>query len=383
MQDSKAFLQSEAIGGLLLIAFAIIALIISNSPWAATYHHILNMKFSVLFGNAGISKPIILWINDGLMALFFLLIGLELKRELLTGELREYDKLIMPLSGALGGIVVPIAFFYYANHGHPESLQGWAIPMATDIAFALGVLALFGKRVPTSLKMFLMTLAIIDDLAAILVIAFFHTSNLSWYSFIGAFVCLLILLGLNFAKIGNRSSYILVGLIMWICVLKSGFHATLAGIVLALTIPMQDKAGNDVLADFEKDLHGMVAFFILPIFAFANAGVTLSGFNLKTLGHPLIVGNVLGLVAGKVIGVALFAYLTKKIFQVKTSFTLPQLIGVAALCGIGFTMSLFIAGLSFGSAPQLLDLSRLSILIASLVSMVIGVVILSRALPKQ
>ena len=376
MKTYLDFVNKESIGGILLIIFAILALIASNTSLADWYHHILSMKFSIQLDTFALKKPILLWINDGLMALFFLLVGLELKREIVKGELEKFDKIILPIAGALGGMVVPALLYVFMTRQDAMIAHGWAIPMATDIAFALGILALFGKRISLSLKVFLMTLAIIDDLGAILIIAIFHTQNLSLLAFCLALACLIILLAMNFFKVSKLSWYLLVGLIMWTCVLKSGFHATIAGVLLALTIPMETRDKRPMLESLEHDLHPLVAYLILPIFAFANAGVPISGLSWHSLMHPLISGITISLLFGKIVGISLFTWVAKIIFRVKMSFSFMQLCGVAALCGIGFTMSLFIAGLSFSNTEQLLNYSRIGILLGTCLSMVLGCLIL-------
>ena len=382
METHNDFINKELLAGGLLMSFAVLALIVSNSPLSYLYVGFLQTQFSVLINSAGISKPIVLWINDGLMAVFFLLVALELKREVVTGELNSYDKAVLPLSGALGGMIVPVMLYKLISADQLDIAHAWAIPMATDIAFALGVLALFGKRVPVSLKIFLMTLAVVDDIGAIIVIAIFHTAKLSWGALLVAAVCLITLFVLNRLKVKRMSAYLGVGFIMWLFVLKSGVHATLAGVLLGLLIPMFDRDGKPMLELLEHDIHPMVVYCILPLFAFSNAGVPIVGMSLEQFAHPLILSIVCGLIVGKVVGIFSFTLLAKRLFKITSSFTDLQLLGVSLLCGIGFTMSFFIGGLSFADNEQLLNLSRIGILASSLIAMLSGVLVLSMALPK-
>ena len=298
------FFQLEAASGLLLIAAAALALIINNSPLSHLYNAFLDTPVVAQVGALKIAKPALLWINDGLMALFFLLIGLEVKRELLDGHLSKPSQVVLPGAAAIGGMVVPALIYWALNKDNPAALAGWAIPMATDIAFALGVLALLGKRVPVSLKLFLMTLAIIDDLGAIIVIALFYSADLSTASLAGAGACLIALIAMNRLGVVKLGPYMIIGLILWVCVLKSGVHATLAGVTLAFCIPLRTKnAETSPLLSLEHALHPWVAYAILPLFAFANAGVSLTGVSLESFTHSVPMGIAAGLLIGKTVGV--------------------------------------------------------------------------------
>lgn len=307
------FFQLEAASGLLLIAAAALALIINNSPLSHLYASFLDVPVVAQIGALKIAKPALLWINDGLMALFFLLIGLEVKRELLDGQLSKPSQVVLPGAAAIGGMVVPALIYWALNKDNPAALGGWAIPMATDIAFALGVLALLGKRVPVSLKLFLMTLAIIDDLGAIIVIAIFYSTDLSGASLAGAAACLIALIAINRLGVVKLGPYMIVGLILWVCVLKSGVHATLAGVTLAFCIPLRTKnAEPSPLLTLEHALHPWVAYAILPLFAFANAGVSLVGVNLESFTHHVPMGIAAGLLLGKTVGVLGFTWVMVK-----------------------------------------------------------------------
>lgn len=377
----RQFLKLESFSGMLLVGAAAVALGLANSPWAQLYNSFLNVSLEVRLGTLFLAKPLYLWINEGLMAMFFLLIGLEIKREIQEGELSQPAQIVLPGIAAAGGMLLPALIYVGINWGNPGTLDGWAIPTATDIAFALGVLALLGKRVPVALKLFLMALAIIDDLGAIIIIAIFYSHKLSLFSLVFAGIALLVLFGMNRLKIKRVDVYISVGIFLWLFVLNSGVHATLAGVVLAFAIPLRLKdTDRSPLRELEHGLHPWVAYAILPLFAFANAGVSLQGSSLGTLFQGIPFGVALGLFAGKQVGVFGFSWLA-----VKLGFaTLPrrttwlQLYGVSMLCGIGFTMSLFISSLAF-SAPELEQYvrdSRLGILLGSLISAVTGYLIL-------
>lgn len=383
MNFLKNYLNDDVISGLLLIFFAILALIASNSEFAPMYQQFFDINFSVAFNGEGLSKPILLWINDGLMAIFFLLIGLEIKREFLLGQLSDYKNAVLPVAGAIGGMVVPALVFYGFTYDDSTISHAWAIPVATDIAFALGALALFGPRVPSSLRLFLLTLAIIDDLGAILIIGYFHTSNISVDAMTFAATSFVFLVILNYLKVGRITPYLIIGGVMWFGILKSGLHPTMAGVLLAFTIPIRSRTGKDVLLRLEESIQPFVSYFILPLFAFANAGVPLADFSLASLQHPLILAIVSGLVVGKIVGICGFTVLTQKLFRFAPLFSNLQLLGLAALCGIGFTMSLFIAGLSFSDTQELLNYSRAGILLGSFVSMAIGASVLHYSLPKS
>ncbi len=375
----QRFFQLEAASGLLLIAAALLALLISNSPFAHFYSSLLDVPVAVQVGALNIAKPLLLWINDGLMAIFFLLVGLELKREVVYGQLATPSQIVLPGAAAIGGMLVPALVYAWFNQGDSEAMRGWAIPMATDIAFALGVLALLGSRVPTSLKLFLMTLAIIDDLGAIIVIALFYSSELSSLSLMLAGAALIGLFALNRLGVRQLGPYLLLGLFLWVCVLKSGVHATLAGVALAFFIPVKgDDPEHSPLATLEHALHGWVAFGILPLFAFANAGVSLQGMNLQSFLQPVPLGIAAGLLLGKTVGVlglTAIAVFTR-MARLPEGANWGQLLGVAVLCGIGFTMSLFVGSLAFTpDVSPYAGQDRMGILTGSLLAAVLGYVI--------
>ncbi|MCU1732090.1 MULTISPECIES: Na+/H+ antiporter NhaA [unclassified Pseudomonas] len=370
------FFQLEAASGLLLIAAAVLALIINNSPLSWLYSGLLEVPVAVQVGALNIAKPLLLWINDGLMALFFLLIGLEVKREVLEGQLSKPSQVVLPAAAAVGGMVVPALIYWFLNRDNPAAIAGWAIPTATDIAFALGVLALLGKRVPASLKLFLMTLAIIDDLGAIIIIALFYSGSLSSLSLMLAAACLLVLIAMNRLGVVKLGPYMVVGLILWVCVLKSGVHATLAGVTLALCIPLRTRnAETSPLRSLEHALHPWVAYGILPLFAFANAGVSLAGVTLESFTHTVPMGIALGLLAGKTIGVFGLTWIAIKLGMaaLPSGANWGQVLGVAILCGIGFTMSLFVGSLAFmPGSSEYAGMDRMGILTGSLFAALIG-----------
>lgn len=382
----REFLRLESAGGILLLATAVLAMVIANSPLSHWYDALLEVTLAVQVGELAISKPLLLWVNDGLMAVFFFLIGLEVKREFLEGELSSASQVVLPGMGALGGMVVPAAIYAWLNWGDPVALDGWAIPVATDIAFALALLSAFGARAPTSLKVFLLTLAIFDDLAAIAIIAVFYAANLSTTALVFGAVALLIAVVMNRLGVTRTSAYILLGIVLWVAVLKSGVHATLAGVLIAFCVPMRDKEGGSPLCELENDLHGPVAFAILPAFAFANAGLSLGGMSLADVAHPVTMGVVAGLLLGKPVGILLFAggSVVLGLANLPRGVTWAQVLGVAFACGIGFTMSLFIAGLAFehGSMDYFVG-DRLGILIGSAASAIVAFVILQFSLPKS
>jgi len=381
------FFQLEAASGLLLIAAAALALIINNSPLSSFYNSFLEVPVAVQIGALQIAKPSLLWINDGLMALFFLLIGLEVKRELLDGHLSKPSQVVLPGAAAIGGMVVPALIYWALNKDNPAALGGWAIPMATDIAFALGVLALLGKRVPVSLKLFLMTLAIIDDLGAIIVIAIFYSGDLSTASLAGAGACLVALIAMNRLGVVKLGPYLIIGLILWVCVLKSGVHATLAGVTLAFCIPLRTKnAEPSPLLGLEHALHPWVAYGILPLFAFANAGVSLAGVNLESFTHHVPMGIAAGLLVGKTVGVYGLTWLAVKtgLAALPTGANWGQVMGVAILCGIGFTMSLFVGSLAFvPGSSEYAGMDRMGILTGSILAALIGYAVTAMASRKQ
>lgn len=382
------FLRMESSAGILLFFAAVIAIIAANTPLLQYYELLLSTPVEIRMGALEIAKPLLLWINDGLMAVFFFLVGLELKREWLEGELADKRNIILPGIGAVGGMLFPALVYLYFNHDDPVAAQGWAIPAATDIAFALGVLALLGSRVPLSLKVFLTSLAIFDDIGAILIIAFFYTSNISLTALIVVALCIPILWLLNRTNIVSKSPYLLIGIIMWVATLKSGVHATLAGVILALFIPMRSKEYPDIspLKSLEHDLHSVVAFFVLPVFAFANAGINLTGVGIKEVLHPVPIGIALGLFLGKQIGVFGLCWLAikLKLAKIPAGMNLLSLYGVAILSGIGFTMSLFIGSLAFEETGVDLTFDeRLGIIIGSLLSGVLGYLVLRASLKQS
>lgn len=382
------FFKLESAGGFLLMFAAALAIIFANTPLNVYYQLLLSTPVEVRVGTLEIAKPMLLWINDGLMAVFFLLVGLELKRELVEGELSDKRNIILPGIGAIGGMLVPALIYFYFNYDDPVAVRGWAIPAATDIAFALGVLTLLGSRVPTSLKIFLTSLAIFDDIGAILIIAFFYTSKISLMALIVVALCIPVLTLLNKKDVTSKSPYILIGIIMWIATLKSGVHATLAGVILAMFIPITSKSEPDIspLKTMEHDLHSIVAFFILPVFAFANAGINLDGINAEQIFHGVPMGIALGLFAGKQIGIFVLCGLFIKLglTQFPKGMNWQRLYGVSALCGIGFTMSLFIGSLAFEeTGVNLLFDEKIGIILGSLASGIVGYFILYASLKDE
>lgn len=382
----QSFIRLESIGGILLLCTAIIAMLVANSPLAGLYNQFLETPIAVQVGALVINKPLLLWVNDGLMAIFFFLIGLEIKREVLEGELSSFSQVILPGIGALGGMLVPAGIYVWLNWGNDIALDGWAIPVATDIAFALALLGVFGQRVPVALKVFLLTLAIFDDLAAIMIIAVFYSGDLSLTALIFGAASLGVAVAMNRLGVTRISAYVILGVVLWVAVLKSGVHATLAGVLIAFCIPMRDQRGRSPLQELEHDLHGPVALVILPLFAFANAGLSLSGMSLEALTHPVTLGVIMGLLLGKPVGILSFvgAAVVLGLAKLPKHVTWSQLLGVAMACGIGFTMSLFIAGLAFehGSGDYFSG-DRLGILVGSLLSAVVGYGVLRFSLPKQ
>ncbi|MDE4012054.1 Na+/H+ antiporter NhaA [Glaesserella parasuis] len=377
IQHIRKFLQLESASGILLLAFAMLAMLFANTPLKDLYFDFLSMPVSIQIGLFSIHKPLLMWVNDGFMAVFFVLIGLEVKREMMVGAISSYQRAIFPAIGALGGMIVPALVFTLINSDSPEFQQGWAIPMATDIAFALGVLGLLGKRVPFALKIFLLALAIIDDLGAIVVIAIFFSHELSTTALISAVIAITALIIMNRMRVTAICAYMVVGLILWASVLKSGVHATLAGVIIGFCVPLKGKNGEEPLAHFEHILAPWCSFVILPLFAFSNAGVSLEGMSLSTLFSPLTMGVALGLLVGKTLGVFSFSFLAVKlgIAQLSEGINFKQIFAVSILCGIGFTMSMFLAGLAFGEDEadgQFISLARLGILIGSGISAVLG-----------
>ena len=386
----RNFLRLESAGGIVLMGAAVLAIIAANTGGAGLYQLFIETPVEIRVGALQIAKPLFLWVNDGLMAIFFFLVGLELKREILEGELSRAADIMLPAVGAVGGMVVPVAIFVFLNQGDAAAMRGWAIPAATDIAFALGILGLLGSRVPVSLKVFLVTLAIFDDLGAIIIIAIFYSADLSIDALVVAAVCLVLLTVMNRRRVMSISSYVLVGVVMWTAVLKSGVHATLAGVALAAFIPMRDPAQPDhsPLRELEHDLHQVVAFGVLPLFAFVNAGIDFGGISVDGLFHGVPLGIAAGLFIGKQVGIFVLCALAIKLGLAR----LPEganwggLYGVSILCGVGFTMSLFIGSLAFENVAldtaMIFD-ERLGIILGSLLSGVMGYVVLRIALRNR
>ena len=382
------FFRLEAAGGIMLVGASIIALIVANSSLDGLYQNFLNFPVHIGIADFAIKKPFLLWINDGLMAIFFLLIGLELKREFIEGQFADRKQILLPAMCALGGMIVPMALYAAINWNDSVAIRGAAIPAATDIAFALGVLSLLGSRVPVALKLLLTAIAVADDLGAIIIIAIFYTSNLSLLSLGLAALAVGGLYLLNLFSVMRLSAYLLIGLVLWVAVLKSGVHATLAGVVLGLFIPLGE--ANETAArpsqKLEHFLHPWVAYVILPLFAFANAGVSLQGIQWSNLTDAIPLGIVTGLVVGKQVGVFGVAYVLLKLKWVRLpdGLNLPMLWGLSMLCGIGFTMSLFIGSLAFEGQGELLQVSyRLGILLASFLAAVSAFVFLKWQLNKN
>ena len=386
----RNFLRLESAGGIILMGAAVLALIAANTGAAGLYSYFIETPVEVRVGGLNIAKPLFLWVNDGLMAIFFFLVGLELKREIIEGELSRPANVVLPLVGAVGGMVVPVAVYVAFNHGDAQAMRGWAIPAATDIAFALGILSLLGTRVPVSLKVFLVSLAIFDDLGAIIIIAAFYSADLSVQALLVAIVCLVLLTIMNRRQVMSISSYIIVGVIMWTAVLKSGVHATLAGVALAIFIPMRDPddSAHSPLRELEHDLHHLVAFGVLPMFAFVNAGIDLSGIGLDSLLHGVPMGIAAGLFVGKQVGIFVLCFIAIKLglARLPDGANLGGLYGASILCGVGFTMSLFVGSLAFEN--QVIDQDmvfdeRLGIIVGSLLSGVMGYIVLHFSLPKD
>ena len=381
------FIHSQSFGGMVLAAAAVLALLFSNSSLGGWYMSFLQWPGELRVGHADglglvLSKSLLHWVNDLWMAVFFFLVGLEIKRELMEGELASFSQALLPVGAALGGMVLPALIYAAINAGDPVALRGWAIPAATDIAFALGILLLLGSRVPTSLKVFLTAVAIIDDLGAILIIAFFYTEQLSLTALLGAAVGLTVLVGMNRARVMAVGPYVVVGLVVWVLVYRSGIHATLAGVATALTIPLRDGRGGSPLKKAEHALHPWVAFVVLPVFAFVNAGVALQGVTLGTLLQTVPLGISAGLVLGKAVGVfgasGLLIRFSNATLPTGTNWV--QFFGVCLLCGVGFTMSLFIGALAFAGQGAGYDIQvKLGVLCGSLLAGVLGTLVLLRS----
>ncbi|WP_294958124.1 Na+/H+ antiporter NhaA [Sulfurovum sp.] len=382
MNAIQKFMKQESSAGILLIAVTVLALFLQNSFLSGFYTSFLHTPVEIRFGDLHIAKPLLLWVNDGLMAVFFFLIGLEVKSEVMEGHLSSVQQITLPGIAAVGGMAVPALIFILFNRGESFAMNGWAIPTATDIAFALGILSLLGNRVPVSLKIFLMALAIIDDLGAIVIIALFYTSELSLLSISIAALSLAVLFVMNRLNVAIKSAYIIVGIILWVSVLKSGVHATLAGVALAFMIPLSstDIRGKhfSMAKEMEHDLHNWVAFMILPLFAFVNAGVDLQGISLADMAEPVPLGIMLGLFIGKQAGVFLFSWAAIKagIASLPKESSWVMLYGVSVLTGIGFTMSLFIDSLAYDDTQIYHYADKLAILLGSFFSAAAGYLIL-------
>ena len=379
MSMLKEFLRLEAASGIILVIAAGFAVVLANSPLGPIYTSFLEIPVAIQFGALEIAKPLLLWVNDGLMAVFFFLVGLEIKREFMAGELRTRAQVTLPALAAIGGMVAPALIYVLINLGSPENLNGWAIPAATDIAFALGILALVGSRAPLALKVLLTTIAVMDDLGAIIIIALFYTDDLSitaLYVAFGAIVALFIINRLNFSHVAG---YVLIGVVLWVCVLKSGVHATLAGVITAFFVPLEtrNQDGHSLLRHLEHTLHPWVAFAILPLFAFANAGVSFAGMGLNSFLEPVTLGISLGLFAGKQIGVfgMLWAAIRFGFAEMPVGVNWRQLYAISLLCGVGFTMSLFIGSLAFEVADFEAPI-RLGVITGSIISAVTAYLLL-------
>lgn len=383
----KNFIKLESFGGIILFAAALVAITIDNSPLAPYFEHLLEIPISIQVGSLSLSKHLLHWVNDGLMVVFFLVVGLEIKRELIEGELNSASKVILPAAAALGGMIAPALVFTLFNMGSDYAMRGWAIPTATDIAFSLGILSLLGKRVPLSLKVFLTALAIFDDLGAIIIIAIFYTADLSLISLLLALGAIFILALLNRFNVKGYGAYFLVGAALWLCLLQSGVHATLAGVILALAIPLRNKREAD--PDFSpsenlvRKLHPWIVYMILPIFALANAGVSFADVppGLANIFSPVMLGVMLGLLVGKLVGVFLTTFLAIKlgIASKPTASTWPQIFGIALVCGVGFTMSFFVGTLAYpgGSTTEpYAAWVRLGVIFGSLLSGLLGYIVL-------
>jgi NhaA family Na+:H+ antiporter len=378
-QAIKNFFSREEKSGILLLLFATLALITVNSPLQSLYYDIKYTDIPISLGDFNFTKSVSHWVNDGLMAIFFFVIGLELKREILEGELSSFDRMVLPAIAAIGGMAAPALVYILININNPENMSGWAIPTATDIAFSLAVLLIIGKSVPLSLKVFLLSLAIIDDLGAVLIIAFFYTAEISSVYLLYSLIVFGLLVVVNLS--GNQKMYIymVLGIFLWYFVLKSGVHATIAGVLLATTIPnnVENNVDHSMLKHLEHKLHNFVGILVLPVFAFFNSDINFSDVTMSSVYSPLSMGVILGLLLGKPIGITLFTYvgMKTKLFSLPENVTLKDVFGLSLLCGIGFTMSLFINGLAF-TETYLIDSSKLGIFIGSIVSAVAGYLIL-------
>ncbi|MDT9587673.1 MAG: Na+/H+ antiporter NhaA [Candidatus Arsenophonus melophagi] len=381
----RQFLKLETASGFLLIIAAVLALIIANTPLQSIYQQFLNIPIAIKISVLNIDKPFLWWINDGLMVIFFLVVGLEVKRELINGSLSGRDKAIFPAFAAIGGMLVPALVYLFFNANNEVTRQGWAIPVSTDIAFSLGVMALFGRRVPSELKVFLLALAIIDDIGVIIIIASCYTKSLSIISLGLATLSILILIWINSSKVENTLVYLILGIILWVCILKSGIHSTLSGVILGFLIPLKGKKNNSPSEELEHLLHPWVAYLILPLFAFSNAGLEFSGVTYMNLFSSLPLGITLGLLIGKPTGIFAFSWISIKLGLAKLppKINLKQIFAVSVICGIGFTMSIFIAGLAFKDFDDCSIYARLGILMGSTLATIFGLLLMHGALPKQ
>lgn len=382
VQLIQRFLKLESAGGILLLFSAAVAMLLANSPLSSQYNNFLNLPVSLQIGSFSINKTLIHWINDGFMAVFFVLVGMEVKKELFEGALSSYQQAIFPAIAAVGGMIVPALVYWFIAKQDPSLANGWAIPMATDIAFALGIMALLSKQVPLPLKIFLLALAIIDDLGAIVVIALFFSHELSVQALIFSGISILTLVLLNRFRVSALCAYMVVGTILWASVLKSGVHATLAGVIIGFCIPLKGKKGERPLHNFEHILAPWSSFVILPLFAFANAGVSFDGIDVSMISSPLLLAIACGLIIGKPVGVFGFSYISVKLGLAKLpdGINFKQIFAVAVLCGIGFTMSMFLASLAFDAdaGESVNTLSRLGILLGSTVSATLGYLFLKQ-----
>ncbi|MCD1622901.1 Na+/H+ antiporter NhaA [Citromicrobium bathyomarinum] len=378
----RDFLKQESAGGIVLIAAAALALLAANTMFSGSYFGALDTPVSVAVGSFAIDKPLLLWINDGLMAVFFFLVGLEVKREVVEGQLSSWNQASLPLVAAIGGMAMPALIFVGLNMGSPANISGWAIPAATDIAFALGILSLLGPRVPVALKALLLAIAVIDDIGAITIIALFYSGSIDTAMLGGGALALAAMIVLNRFKVGSSIPYILLAIVLWVFILKSGVHATLAGVAAAMTIPMRARDGSQPLERMEHFLHPWVAFLVIPIFGFANAGVSLGGLEFADLLAPLPLGIALGLLIGKQIGIFGFAFIAVKtgLARLPENVGWRQVHGVSLLAAIGFTMSLFIGNLAFDSAAQV-DAVKIGVLAGSVIAALAGFFLLKAGLP--
>ena len=377
----KNFLSKEESSGFLLLIFAAFALIIVNSPLQSLYYDLKYLPLSIDIGEFTLSKSVEHWVNDGLMAIFFFVIGLELKREMLEGELSSFSKIISPGIAAIGGMLVPALIYIFINYDLEQNLVGWAIPTATDIAFSLAILLIIGKRVPIGLKIFLLSLAIIDDLGAVLIIAFFYSSDLQMIYLLYGAMFFIALIMINLLDVQRKIIYVILGIFLWYCILKSGVHGTLDGVLLATTIPNSSRKDNEysMLKDLEHPVHNYLGRFIWPLFAFFNSDINFQALSFDSFMSPISTGIMLGLLLGKPIGITLFTYLSikLKICTLPDGIKMIDILGISFLCGIGFTMSLFINNLAFSSI-ELIDASKLGIFVGSIIAAVIGYNILKK-----